>query len=164
MLANTVEGHTRVHKGAHIHYNGTLECTPTHTQKVHPEPSKVDSDPAIFKGHTSQDIISSSFVPRDLCLFTQHTYTHTGKHCRLKLMYPHIHAHCGGNVPTLQICVVTFKVVKSEMLFFLLRHHEGVRLVNLRSIFSTGFIMSNIKDHEFIMHEVERFRDTQLTL
>lgn len=43
------------------------------------EQSRVDSDPAIFKGHTSQAIISSSFILGDLCLLT-HTFAHTRAH------------------------------------------------------------------------------------
>lgn len=39
------------------------------------DPNNVGSDPAIFKGHTSQDIISSSSVPGDNFLFTpQHVH------------------------------------------------------------------------------------------
>lgn len=54
----------------------------TQKQRAHPEPSNVDSDPAIFKGHTSQDIISSSFVLRDLVyLHNTKTHRHTHKWC-----------------------------------------------------------------------------------
>lgn len=51
----------------------------TQKQRAHPEPSNVDSDPAIFKGHTSQDIISSSFVLRDL-VYLHNTKTHRHTH------------------------------------------------------------------------------------
>lgn len=106
----------------------------------------------LFLKGTLHKISSPHHLSPGIFVYLHNTHTHTGKHCRLKLMYPHIHAQCGGNVPTLQICLVTLKAVKSGMFFFLLRHHEGVRLVNLRSIFSTGFIMCNIKDDAFIMH------------
>jgi len=101
---------------AHIDHGGTHTHTHTHThrekQKAHPEPSNVDSDPAIFKGHTSQDIISSSFVLRDLCLFTQRTHTHThngrythvGKHCIVTHICTHMH-RVWVNVPSPWICV-----------------------------------------------------------
>ena len=139
--ANTAEKlictHTHTHSCAHIDHGGMQERaharthTQTHTctrekQRAHPEPSNVDSDPAIFKGHTSQDIISSSFVLRDLCLFTQHTHTHT-RACTQALYrhtkaFTHTHAHTVGvNVPSPRICLSKqFKLVKKkpEMAFF----------------------------------------------
>lgn len=90
----------------HTHTNAHIDRGDTHKhaqkQRAHPEPSNVDSDPAIFKGHTSQDIISSSFVLRELCLFTQHTHTQNGRHtrvsehCIVTHKYSHTHAHSRG--------------------------------------------------------------------
>lgn len=74
--------HTHTHTHTIVHTYIRVACRSVHkrahtqSQRAQPEPSNVDSDPAIFKGHTSQDIISSSFVLRDLCLFTQHAHTH----------------------------------------------------------------------------------------
>lgn len=102
--ANTAEehSHTHTHSRAHIDHGGMQEHahTDTHTkthvharkQRAHPEPSNVDSDPAIFKGHTSQDIISSSFVLGDLCLFTQHTHAHTHTCACTQALYRHTKA------------------------------------------------------------------------
>ena len=113
---------TCTHTHAHTHTQ-THMCT-REKQRAHPEPSNVDSDPAIFKGHTSQDIISSSFVLRDLCLFTQHTHPHTHTHtcaCTQALYrhtkaFTHTHAHTVGvNVPSPRICLSKqFKLVKKK--------------------------------------------------
>lgn len=59
------------------------------------DPSDVDSDPAIFKGHTSQDIISSSYVLGDPCLFTHYCIKQA------------LCAHTAAEVIVLCVCVLS---------------------------------------------------------
>lgn len=87
--------------------------------------TNVDSDPAIFKGHTSQDIIPSSFVLRDLCLRRQahtHARTHTCTHRQRQASYGRKlftqMRTAGVNVPSLRMCVSQqFMLRKTEMTF-----------------------------------------------